>query len=229
MAWTQRVAWFWREWLRGLLVVVLIVGSLRSAVADWNDVPTGSMKPTILEGDRIVVNKLAYDLKIPFTRLRIARWGAPQRGDIVVFGSPEDGTRLVKRVVGLPGDTVALVHNRLLINGKLVTYKSIETSSFPDFRPGPQPRQLAIEQLGEHAHPMMSTRGVNALRSYSTTTVPEGHYFMLGDNRDESKDSRYFGFVPASSIAGQAVGVALSVDRDHFLKPRWRRFFRALP
>ncbi|MCU0293841.1 MAG: signal peptidase I [Thermoanaerobaculaceae bacterium] len=229
MAWTQRVAWFWREWLRGLLVVVLIVGSLRSAVADWNDVPTGSMKPTILEGDRIVVNKLAYDLKVPFTRLRIARWGAPQRGDIVVFGSPADGTRLVKRVVGLPGDTVALVHNRLLINGTLVSYQPIGASSFPDFRPGPQPRKLAVEQLGEHAHPVMSTNGVSAPRSFAAVTVPEGHYFMLGDNRDESGDSRYFGFVPADSIAGQAVGVALSVDLDRGLRPRWRRFFRALP
>ncbi|HPS79451.1 MAG TPA: signal peptidase I [Thermoanaerobaculaceae bacterium] len=229
MAWKQRMGWLWREWLRGLLVIVLAVSSLRSAVADWNDVPTGSMKPTILEGDRIFVNKLAYDLKLPFTRIRLARWGSPQRGDIVVFSSPSDGTRLVKRVVGLPGDTVALVNNRLLINGKLMSYEPISASSFPDFNPGLEPRKLAVEQLGTHPHPVMSTSGVPAPRSFATITVPEGDYFMLGDNRDESGDSRYFGFVPADSIAGQAVGVALSVDLDRSLKPRWRRFFRALP
>src|SRR5260370_708988 len=103
--------------LRGFLVLLLVVCSLRSALADWNDVPTGSMKPTIQEGDRVVVNKLAYDLKLPFTTFEILKWGDPKRGDIVVLFSPADGVRLVKRVVAGPGDRVELRDNRLFVNG----------------------------------------------------------------------------------------------------------------
>src|SRR5947209_20355024 len=98
-----RVRKIWREWVKPLLILLLVLFSVRSAVADWNDVPTGSMKPTIMEGDRIFVNKLAYDLRVPFLDWRLASWADPQRGDVVTFASPADGTRLVKRVVGLPG------------------------------------------------------------------------------------------------------------------------------
>jgi signal peptidase I len=90
-----------------------------SAIADWNDVPTGSMNPTILAGDRIFVNKLAYDLRISFTTWRLAHWDNPRRGEIVVFFSPVDGTRLVKRVIGVPGDVIAMNGNRLYINASL--------------------------------------------------------------------------------------------------------------
>src|SRR5438270_2185523 len=106
----------WREWVRPLLVVLVVLFAVRSAVADWNDVPTGSMKPTILEGDRIFVNKLCYDLKIPFTRIHLSTWGNPRRGDVVVFFSPSDEIRLVKRVVGLPGDQIELRENHLFVN-----------------------------------------------------------------------------------------------------------------
>src|SRR3954471_19229848 len=104
--------------IKVFLLMLLVICSLRSALADWNDVPTGSMKPTIEEGDRVVVNKLAYDLKVPFTTYEIAKWGDPKRGDIVVLFSPRDGVRLVKRVIAVPGDTVQLVENNLFINGK---------------------------------------------------------------------------------------------------------------
>ena len=103
----------WREWVRPVIPVVAVLLVVRSAVADWNDVPTGSMKPTILEGDRIFVNKLAYDLKVPFTGWSLWSFDGPGRGDIVVFFSPDNGTRMVKRVVGLPGDTLELRRNRL--------------------------------------------------------------------------------------------------------------------
>src|SRR5436190_18065727 len=106
--------------VRIFLVMLLIVSSLRSALADWNDVPTGSMKPTIQEGDRVVVNKLAYDLKVPFTTIEIWKWADPKRGDIVVLFSPNDGTRLVKRVVAIPGDTIAMTNNQLVVNNKPV-------------------------------------------------------------------------------------------------------------
>ena len=98
----QRWAGYWRE-LKSLVLIVVILTAVRSAIADWNDVPSGSMNPTIVEGDRVFVNKVAYDLKIPFTTWHLAEWSNPKRGDIVVFFSPVDGTRLVKRVIGLPG------------------------------------------------------------------------------------------------------------------------------
>src|SRR5260370_20986661 len=92
--------------IRIFLAMLLVVSSLRSALADWNDVPTGSMKPTIEEGDRVVVNKLAYDLKVPFTTFELVQWGDPQRGDIVVLFSPVAATLLVKRVIGVPGHRI---------------------------------------------------------------------------------------------------------------------------
>src|SRR6476646_12125074 len=101
------------EEIKVFVLMLLVVTSLRSALADWNDVPTGSMKPTIQEGDRVVVNKLAYDLKIPFTTYEVAKWGDPHRADIVVLFSPRDGVRLVKRVIAVPGDNVQLVENNL--------------------------------------------------------------------------------------------------------------------
>src|SRR6476469_4901430 len=110
------------EELRIFLVMLLVVSSLRSALADWNDVPTGSMKPTIEIGDRVVVNKLAYDLKVPFTTIELWKWADPQRGDIVVLFSPVDGTRLVKRVIAVPGDTVSLAENQVFVNGKPATW-----------------------------------------------------------------------------------------------------------
>ena len=114
---------FWREW-RGFLIFLLVMFSFRSAIADWNDVPSGSMLPTILIGDRILVDKLAYDLKLPFTTVRVSTWGQPRRGDIVVFYSPADGVRLVKRVIGVPGDHIGMINDRLVINGSGCAMKS---------------------------------------------------------------------------------------------------------
>src|SRR4051794_11925214 len=103
-----RARHYWQKEIRPLLILAVVLFSIRSSLADWNDVPTGSMKPTILEGDRVFVNKLAYDLKVPFTTWHLADWANPKRGDVVVFYSPHDGIRLVKRVVGLPGDLIEL-------------------------------------------------------------------------------------------------------------------------
>src|SRR5438477_6206157 len=128
----SRLPHWWRKEIRPLLILALVLFSIRSSLADWNDVPTGSMKPTILEGDRVFVNKVAYDLKVPFTTWHIAEWSNPQRGDIVVFYSPHDGTRLVKRVVGLPGDTVELSNNALVLNGAPVDYHYIAQALFVD-------------------------------------------------------------------------------------------------
>src|SRR5512137_1083310 len=144
----DRARYWWRKEIRWWLVIGLVVFSIRSSLADWSDVPTGSMKPTILEGDRVFVNKLAYDLKVPFTTRHIAAWSDPQRGDVVVFFSPRDGTRLVKRVVGLPGDTIELRNDCLVLNGQPVEYQPLAEELLRDLAPADRASQVyALEQL----------------------------------------------------------------------------------
>jgi signal peptidase I len=219
----------WRNWVKPILMVVIVLGSFRSTVADWNDVPTGSMKPTILEGDRIVVNKLAYDLKVPFLGWKITRWADPQRGDVVICSSPEDGIRLVKRVIGLPGDQVEMRDNRLIINGQPVAYGPLAADTVSQIDPAERPQHdFSLEQITNHPHAIMTTPAVPARRYMRPVTVPQGHYLVLGDNRDLSRDSRWFGFVARDQIAGRAFGVAISFDRNHSYLPRWHRFGRGL-
>jgi signal peptidase I len=225
----SRAHYWWRKEIRWWLVIGLVVFAIRSSLADWSDVPTGSMKPTILEGDRVFVNKLAYDLKVPFTTRHLAEWSNPHRGDIVVFFSPQDGVRLVKRVVGLPGDTVELRSNRLILNGQPVDYQPLAEEPLRDLAVLDRASSVfASEQLGDHRHAVAAIPSVPARRDFGPCRVPEGHYFMMGDNRDNSRDSRYFGPVPRRQIVGQATAVALSFDRENYWIPRWDRFFAAL-
>jgi signal peptidase I len=226
----QRLALIWREKIRPLIILIILLTTFRSAVADWNDVPTGSMKPSILEGDRIFVNKLAYGLKIPFTTIHLARWDTPERGDIVVFESPEDGVRLVKRVIGRPGDVVELRDNRLYINGKQATYQPLDTAVVNSIPAEERPfHTYGNELIGDHPHPVMSTPTMTSKRWFGPVTVPAGKYFVMGDNRDNSRDSRWIGFVPENLIFGRASAVAMSFDYEHYFMPRWDRFFKALP
>ena len=219
------LAWrWWHQNIRPLLILALVMFSARSSLADWNVVPSGSMQPTILVGDRVLVNKLAYDLKVPFTTWHIAQWSNPRRGDIVVFFSPKDGTRLIKRVIGLPGDTVELRNDRLLINGQPMDYTTLEPQ-IPGQLSGPERARgiFATEQLPLHAHAVMAINGIPAMRSFGPVHVPDGHYFMMGDNRDNSFDSRYFGTVDRGQIVGRATSVVLSLDKSNYWLPRWSR------
>jgi signal peptidase I len=220
----------WRE-SKSMLVTIVILLAVRSAIADWNDVPTGSMNPTIVQGDRVFVNKLAYDLKVPFTTWHLAQWSDPKRGDIVVFFSPADGTRLVKRVIGLPGDKIQLANDRLLINGRPSEYDPLPAATGQDVPPDQDgPRVYAEEKAGGlPAHPVTILPQRPAMRSFGPKTVPAGEYFMMGDNRDNSNDSRYWGTVERRRIVGRASMVVLSVDRQHYFEPRWHRFFTDLP
>jgi signal peptidase I len=217
---------WWRREILPLLVIALVIFSLRSSMADWNDVPTGSMKPTILEGDRVYVNKLAYDLKVPFTTLHLAEWGNPQRGDVAVFYSPRDEMRLVKRVVGLPGDLIELRQNVLVINGVPVHYRPVAETLLADVPAADRASHIyAAEELTETSHAVAATPAARALRDFGPVRVPEGSYFMMGDNRDDSFDSRYFGPVERRRILGRATGVVCSFDRARHWTPRWDRFF----
>jgi len=210
--------------IRVFLAMLLVVSSLRSALADWNDVPTGSMKPTIEEGDRVVVNKLAYDLKIPFTTVQLFKWGDPHRGDIVVLFSPVDGTRLVKRVVGVPGDRIEMRDNQLFVNGRAAKWKEI--GSQDDTEQGSS--LLVEENLAGLTHEVMFTPQIPAVRSFGPLTVPTGRYFVMGDNRDNSNDSRFIGLIDRRRIVGKATAVAFSFDRSHHFAPRFERFFKPI-
>ncbi|RJP31169.1 MAG: signal peptidase I [Candidatus Omnitrophota bacterium] len=220
--WKSRLKTFWQEWVKPFLFILIIVTSFRSALADWNDVPSGSMRPTILEGDRIFVNKIAYDLKIPFTTFHLLEWGDPERGDIVVFFSPADQKRLVKRVVGIPGDVIEMKDNRLFLNGKPIAYESGGSDASDN-------DSISNEILGDRRHSVMTTPGKFSIRSFDPIEIPVDQYFMMGDNRDNSYDSRFFGFVDRRRIIGKAPAVVLSVDPENYYRPRFDRFFSALP
>jgi signal peptidase I len=220
---------YWQQELRPMLILALVLFAVRSSLADWNDVPTGSMKPTILEGDRVFVNKLAYDLKVPFTTWHLAEWADPQRGDIVVFYSPHDDTRLVKRVVGLPGDVIELRHEQLVINGSPVDYTPLGIEISGQLSEAERQQGLfATEKFPAHAHAVMAIPSLPAKRSFGPVRVPEGHYFMMGDNRDNSFDSRYFGMVERKRIVGKTTHVVLSLNKNNSWLPRSQRFFRTL-
>lgn len=228
--WKTRLHKFWRDIGKPFLVILVVVGSFRSAVADWNDVPTGSMKPAILEGERIFVNKLAYDLKVPFTGWRVLEWAEPQRGDVVIFFSPHDDTRMVKRVVGMPGDRIEMTNNHLLVNGQAADYVPLAPTSVDAMLfASPARHHFVTERIGSRAYPIMTTPAQPARRTFGTLTVPNDEYFLMGDNRDNSRDSRWFGFVERSRIVGRATAVVVSLDPDHYYLPRWSRFFHSLP
>ncbi len=219
----------WREWRLTFLLVVLVVLPVKSSLADFNWVPSGSMKPTILEGDFVFVNKAAYDLRIPLTLRRVATWADPQRGDIVICFSPDEGTRLIKRVVGLPGDTLEMRHNRLFINGRFAQQSEMEDQEVRELAALFEgDRVFAREQLGSVNHTITGNPAVNALGSFGPIQVPEHQYFVMGDNRDNSRDSRVFGFVDRRAIVGKAVGLAGSFKINDRFQPRMDRFFQEL-
>lgn len=226
----RRIArYLWKEWVRPLALPMLVVAAAKSALADINYVPSGSMEPTILGGDVVFIDKLAYDLRVPFTFARVAHWSQPGRGDVVVCFAPDDGMRLVKRIVGLPGDTIELRNDILLINGIPQPY-SAPNAQWSELLP-PEERGRAVfarETLDRHAHAVMALPARPALRTFGPLRVPEGAYFVMGDNRDNSRDSRYFGFMPREKIIGRVKAVFVSVDLDRYLKPRFGRFCSAV-
>ena len=226
---TKYICRLWKEWRMTIFFIVFVVVPAKSSLADWNWVPTGSMNPTILEGDLIYVDKIAYDLRFPLTLHRLAKWSDPQRGDIVVCFSPDDGIRLVKRVIGLPGDTIELRNNTLFLNGEPAGYTKID-SKYTQHLSGKLKEKyiLAMEDLDGLAHAVMSTPSIMAVRSFGPVTVPQDSYFVMGDNRDNSRDSRYFGFVERKSIVGKAKGVISSFDITDKYQPRFKRFFNSL-
>jgi signal peptidase I len=198
------------------LLFALVLFASRSSFADWYLVPTGSMQPTIVEGDRIFVDKMAYRLEVPFTDIEIMQTGQPKRGDIVVFNSEKAGNRLVKRLIGEPGDRVAMLDDKLIINGEQILYEDSDNQLHK------------TEYLGNVAHFVQFIPVAKVRDNFAPVIVPKGHYLVLGDNRNNSADSRYYGFVPAIEIQGKANKVLVSLDPENYYLPRKERFNQPL-
>ena len=209
---------WWLDWTAGLFPVIATVFLLRSFLFEPFKIPSGSMIPTLLVGDLILVNKFTYGVRLPVINTKIIEMNSPQRGDVMVFRyPPQPSFDYIKRVVGVPGDEVAYLNKRLTVNGN-----PVDTSAAPDFFDESTMRysKQYEEQLGQRPHRLLNNPEVPAFIQgasnfayrdncrYSVEgvvcKVPEGHYFMMGDNRDNSLDSRYWGFVPESHIVGKA-------------------------
>lgn len=221
-----------KSWIsanKGFLMFLVLFGVFRTAVADWNPIPTGSMRPNLLEGDVVFVNRLAYNLKVPLTDVVVARLGEPARGDVVTFSSPKDGTRLIKRLIALPGDVVEMRNERLVINGQEAAYDMV--GAVPE-RVGSSTTFTTALQLtettGGKQRPILVMPQIEAARNFGPVTVPAGQFMMLGDNRDNSADSRFIGFVPRELLIGRAERVLVSADIKGNWMPRGSRFLMAL-
>jgi signal peptidase I len=213
---------------KGFLLFLLLFGVFRTAVADWNPIPSASMRPNLLEGDVVFVNRLAFNLKVPLTDRIVTHTGEPQRGDVVTFSSPRDGTRLIKRLVAVPGDVVELRNERLVINGVEASYDLPQQVMEP-IGTGQVPALRLSETMDGHGRRVqVIPQLLSAARNFGPVTVPPGQYLMLGDNRDNSVDSRYIGFVPRNLLIGRAERLLVSVDTLGNWAPRFERFGMSL-
>ncbi|WP_431023623.1 signal peptidase I [Halomonas sp. H5] len=195
------------DYARSFFPVLLVVLVVRSFLVEPFQIPSGSMRPTLEVGDFILVNKYAYGLRLPVTHTRVVELGEPQRGDVMVFRFPSEPTvNFIKRVVGLPGDRVRYEGKQLYINGEAVPKALLEEG------PAAAPRELLLEErLGERGH-LIYNNPQDPGPQVREVVVPEGHYFTVGDNRDHSNDSRYWGFVPEENIVGRAFAVWMHWD-----------------
>jgi len=199
------------EYAKSFFPVLMFVLTLRSFLFEPYQVPTGSMIPTIKIGDFILVNKFAYGLRLPVLGTKILDVGEPQRGEIMVFIPPHVNQYFIKRVIGLPGDTIRYENQRLSVNGELVPEEFVSSVSV-DTGIGPLDGVLNSATYNGVTHAAQHIPGVNSSRGRSSWIVPAGHYFMIGDNRENSADSRVWGAVPEENIVGKAIAIWLHKD-----------------
>jgi signal peptidase I len=224
MTWAKR----WLRNNRQVLVFLLLLGFFRTAVADWNPIPSGSMRPNLLEGDVVFVNRLAYDAKLPLTDVVVARLGEPQRGDVVTFFSPQNDMRLIKRIAGVPGDTVEMRGKRLLVNGHLADYADERIAPEP-LGDGRSTNAMHVEEdIAGARHEIQWLSRRMPQDDFGPIVIPQDQFLMLGDNRDNSEDSRFFGLVPRERLIGHAVRILVSADIKGSWRPRFDRFGRRL-
>jgi signal peptidase I len=208
------------EYSRSFFPVLLLVLVIRSFVFEPFRIPSGSMMPTLLQGDYIFVKKYAYGLRLPVIETKVIETGEPARGDVVVFRLPSDPSiNYIKRVVGLPGDRIVYKNHRLTINGE-------EIAQHPDAdEPELDNIPRYVEEFTEREHAILIANPYSS-GSDGIYTVPEGHYFMMGDNRDNSRDSRFIGAIPEANLVGEAVRIWMHIDGLNW--PRWERIGKSI-
>ena len=206
------------EYSRSFFPVLLFVLVVRSFIFEPFRIPSGSMMPTLLKGDFIFVKKFSYGLRLPVTESKVIETGAPERGDVVVFRLPTDpSVNYIKRVIGLPGDEIVYKKQRLTINGETVELRQADNASFS--------APMFVEDLEGRQHNILVTNPRFSTRD-GTYRVPEGHYFVMGDNRDRSRDSRFIGAIPEKFLVGEASRIWM-----HFVPwnmPEWGRIGRKI-
>lgn len=221
-----------RDLIRALVACLLAVVVVRSFLFEPFKIPSSSMVPTLKIGDHIFVSKFDYGFSLPFTKFNLVSWAGPKRGDIIVFLFPRDESlHYIKRVVGIPGDRVEFRGKQLVINGKEVPKESITSVDVIEKVTGRKEidGELYRETLGDVVHYVKYAKeaGYDFSRSSPAEVVPPNSYFVAGDNRDDSYDSRSWGYVPRENIKGRAEMVWLSLDQEKswgtFNKVRWGR------
>lgn len=217
------------EYARSFFPVLLVVLVIRSFLFEPYRIPTGSLKPTLLVGDLIVVNKFDYGLRLPVLHTKFIHIGEPKVGDIVVFRMPGDPQMdLIKRIVGVPGDRLSYINKVLYINGKAMPQTLVgKASDTNDGGKDSWPVIVKEESLGDRHHDIYLRPDLNISGDFQDIKVPEGQYFAMGDNRDNSNDSRFWGFVPEANIIGKAKHVLFSWNSETS-RPRWDRTFTAI-
>jgi signal peptidase I len=217
---------WWIEYSASFFPVILIVFVLRSFLVEPFKIPSSSMVPTLLVGDFILVNKFTYGIRLPVANMKVLELGSPQRGDVMVFRYPEDtALDYIKRVVAVPGDRIEYLNKRLSINGSPVPLSQVDDYLSKERM---QFSQRFVETLNGHEHQILLEEDAPAFVAPSRSfphagncnynmsglacTVPPGHYFMMGDNRDNSSDSRVWGFVPDENIVGKAFFIWLNLN-----------------
>jgi signal peptidase I len=221
------------DYARTFFPILLTVFVLRSFLVEPFRIPSGSMHPTLWEGDFIVVNKFDYGIRLPITGKTVIPLGLPKRGDVIVFKHLKEGESIdmIKRVIGLPGDEISYKNKMIYINGAPVKQEFLGEKIEPTL----QGKGILVRELKEllegmqhniYVHP--TTLGMSYNYPFNEVTVPEGSYFVLGDNRDNSQDSRIWGFVKNEDIQGRAFGIWMSWDALQN-RIRWSRLFTKIP
>lgn len=202
------------EYARSFFPIVLIVLLLRSFLVEPFRIPSGSMMPTLLIGDFILVNKFSYGIRLPVLNTKVIDIDEPERGDIVVFRYPKDPTvDYIKRVIGLPGDRIAYYNKKVYVNGKLAKQVSLGRYQGVGQGANMSGAEHLLEDLQGVEHSILISRGLPSVEG--VYVVPAGHYFVMGDNRDNSNDSRYWGTVPEQNLVGKAFFIWMSWDWQH--------------
>ena len=210
---TKRKKPLWREYLEAIVIALFLALFIRAFIVQAFSIPSGSMLETLQIGDYLLVNKFSYGIRNPFTNQIVIANGTPQRGDVVVFIYPKDPTKdFIKRIIGIPGDKIQIINKKLYVNDTLT---ETPQAIFKDYHIIDQNDQWISGSEGSHRD------------NFGPFTVPPGQLFVMGDNRDHSYDSRFWGTVPIDNVRGKAWIIYFSLDKNKFW-PRWDRIAKII-